>query len=225
MDYLLIDTSYETGIVGLFREGNLLHSAAVPLFANQSKGLFPILIRLLEEAQVRISDLEGVAVGVGPGSYTGMRVGAAIAKGIAYALDKPLAGVCSLKAFAPEKEGRFAVLIDARVSGGYVLLGECKGGRVEYASTPQVLPLDQLALEVKDVPTLITTPNNRIRQRLAALNPQAGWDWEEMDPSATHLGLAAWNAFQQGSFARDTQVELLYLRLTQAEIESKKVAE
>ncbi len=60
-----------------------------------------------------------VAVGVGPGSYTGIRVGAALAKALAYGWNVPLLGFCSLKAFGPAP-----VLVDARSGGFYALLGD-----------------------------------------------------------------------------------------------------
>jgi tRNA A37 threonylcarbamoyladenosine modification protein TsaB len=58
-----------------------------------------------------------IAVGIGPGSYTGIRVGAALAKTLAYGWNIPLLGFCSLKAFEP-----LPVLIDARMGGFYALL-------------------------------------------------------------------------------------------------------
>jgi tRNA threonylcarbamoyladenosine biosynthesis protein TsaB len=67
---------------------------------NASEQLMPLVAELMERAGMRMADLDAVAVGAGPGSFTGLRIGLATAKGLAFAADKPLWLVSSLGALA-----------------------------------------------------------------------------------------------------------------------------
>jgi tRNA threonylcarbamoyl adenosine modification protein YeaZ len=83
-----------------------------------------------------------ITVGTGPGSYTGIRVGVAMAKALAFGWSIPLAGFCSLQAFLPRECGPFAVLFDARMGGVYML----KGLRTETGTSfeePLRIPLSE----------------------------------------------------------------------------------
>ncbi|MBZ0238393.1 MAG: tRNA (adenosine(37)-N6)-threonylcarbamoyltransferase complex dimerization subunit type 1 TsaB, partial [Deltaproteobacteria bacterium] len=67
---------------------------------NASERLLPLVAELMERAGLRMADLDAVAVGAGPGSFTGLRIGLATAKGLAFAAEKPLWLVSSLGALA-----------------------------------------------------------------------------------------------------------------------------
>jgi len=97
----------------------MLGEARAEGFASEEISV--VVERLLEEKGWKITDLDLVAVGVGPGSYTGLRVGAAFAKGLNLATGVSLEGYCSLKAYLPP-EGD-ASLFDARAGGVYVYDG------------------------------------------------------------------------------------------------------
>lgn len=98
--YLGIDTSTSRGSLALARPGELL--AEVPLLerSQHARDLMERLHGLLEESRLRASDLRGVGVAVGPGSFTGVRIGMATAKGLAYALRIAAAGISTLEALA-----------------------------------------------------------------------------------------------------------------------------
>ena len=103
---LNIDTSTASAGVCLSREGELLAIAENKDQATHSSWLHPAIVGLLEETGYTMSDLQAVAVAAGPGSYTGLRVGMAAAKGLCYALDIPMIAEDTLKimAFAASKQ-------------------------------------------------------------------------------------------------------------------------
>lgn len=103
--------------------------------------------------------LEAVAVGVGPGSYTGTRVGVAAAKGLSFPRSLPLIGFCSLEGFVSEKEGVFASMIDAKLGGSYVLLQQREGKAVTLLSSPQLVSNEKLNFHLKEC-TEIVGPHN-----------------------------------------------------------------
>ena len=97
---LAFDTATSTATAALVRDGVALGERAVP-----SRGLMAAIDALLDDAGVVPGDLDGVACGVGPGSFTGVRIGLAHARGIALALDVPVAGVSTLAALAAGARG------------------------------------------------------------------------------------------------------------------------
>lgn len=219
MRYLLIDTAFENGVAGIFEGDRLLREINIPLFANQSRHLFPLLQQMLKESDFPLERLDFIASGVGPGSYTGMRVGAMIAKTFAHAIQKPLVGVCSLQGLSPTLLGPFAALVDARISGAYLLQGMQNSNGPHFNAEPQAVSLESLCASLANVPLLVTTPGNRIRQRIDSKFPNHSWNWQEQHLSIQNLGNAALASFKQGLHSNDASLKLLYLRPTQAELE------
>lgn len=96
---LAIDTSAERSGVALF-DGERLHEYAWPAGRGQTTQVPPRIDRLLADAGVAMADLRGIAVAIGPGTFTGLRVGLSLAKGIAIATGAPIVGVPTLVATA-----------------------------------------------------------------------------------------------------------------------------
>ena len=97
---LSIETATRTCSVALHRGGTLLALQEVHLEKSHSSLLHTMIDDLLAGAEVTRDELEAVAISMGPGSYTGLRIGASAAKGLCYALDIPLVGVDTLQAMA-----------------------------------------------------------------------------------------------------------------------------
>lgn len=99
---LCIDTTTENCSVALTKSGTLFASKE-QREGQQHAGLLTLLIeKILEESSVKMNELAAIAVSDGPGSYTGLRIGASTAKGLCYALNIPLIAVDTLKAMAYE---------------------------------------------------------------------------------------------------------------------------
>lgn len=97
---LSIETATPTCSVALHRAGTLLGLSEMHLEKSHSSLLHVMIDDLLAYAEVERSELAGIALSMGPGSYTGLRIGASAAKGLCYALDIPLVGVDTLAAMA-----------------------------------------------------------------------------------------------------------------------------
>jgi tRNA threonylcarbamoyladenosine biosynthesis protein TsaB len=114
---LAFDTATDVATVAVLRDGEPLgerRSRAVAVLADADE--------LLREAGLRPDDLDLLAVGVGPGSFTGVRIGLAAARGLGLALELPVAGVSTLEALAASGAGAVPV-IDARRREVFTLLG------------------------------------------------------------------------------------------------------
>jgi tRNA threonylcarbamoyladenosine biosynthesis protein TsaB len=93
--------------------------------ANHAEIVLPLIQSILTKARVAVAQLSGIAISIGPGSFTGLRVGLATAKGIAYASGLPLVGVSTLHATAarvPNFDGMICSLLDARKNEVYFAL-------------------------------------------------------------------------------------------------------
>lgn len=131
MPSLIIDTSTDLCLIGLLKADKVLLER---MFSHQnllSKNLFPAIQSLMEEGDVLPSDLSSIAVGIGPGSYTGTRLGAAVGKSLAFGLNIGLKPFYSPFAFLPQRQGSFAFLLPTRSEGYFVLQGTIKALRMD----------------------------------------------------------------------------------------------
>ncbi len=118
---LQINSFSPTASIALASEGIVLSTEENDLPQDHAKWLHPAIQRLIEAAKIKPDQLQAVAVVAGPGSYTGLRVGMAAAKGLCFALKIPLIGVNSLylmaeamASLAIEKKALLCPMIDAR---------------------------------------------------------------------------------------------------------------
>lgn len=145
MRVLAMDTSTFVGTVAVLRDGALLAEWSASVRATHGETLLPHVARALEQAGVPAKELDLIAVGIGPGSFTGTRIGMATAKGLALAEGKPIRGVSSLQAIAagmPAGALR-AVAVDAQKGELYCALYELTAeGVVERIAPFHALPAE-----------------------------------------------------------------------------------
>ena len=219
MRTLLLETSTERGIVAIVEDGALLFHQELPFGLQNSQLILPILSEGLRSTHLNSSDFSMVGVGIGPGSYTGIRVGATIAKTLAFACHLPLIGVCTLDLFIPEEDGVFAAIIDAKIGGAYLQIGCKADGQIIWAQGPMVCLLPQAIELLRKVPVLVTPNAAQLQAKLRALCPDVSWQWVERYPCPLRLASVVGERFVRGEWDKEGQLELLYMRKTQAEIE------
>lgn len=131
---LAVDTSTPTGSVALLNEKNLIAEFNQDSSSTFSERLLPTIQFILKSSGMAIQDISGFAVAVGPGSFTGIRIGLSTIKSFAYASGKPVAPVSTLMALAMKllpSSGLICPLIDARKKEIYTALFESRRGRLE----------------------------------------------------------------------------------------------
>jgi tRNA threonylcarbamoyladenosine biosynthesis protein TsaB len=144
----VVDTAY----------GGMQASQSVPMVRGHAEALMPLVARVMKEAGLQFPDIDRVVVTTGPGSFTGLRVGIAAARGIALAADKPALGVSTLAAYAAshladDKETTPVIAaIDARHQHVYLQVFGL-GGRVLL--TPQLATLAEAVRAAAEAPCRI----------------------------------------------------------------------
>jgi len=117
---LSLETSTPICSIALHRYGIVLGDKSLDVPGSHSEKLMGMIEALLEECQLTIKQISAVAISEGPGSYTGLRIGVSVAKGLAFARDIPLIGISTLKAlsygakFQIEASGLIVAMLDAR---------------------------------------------------------------------------------------------------------------
>jgi tRNA threonylcarbamoyladenosine biosynthesis protein TsaB len=139
---LALETATHRLSVALWLDGRIIERAA-ELPNGSSEWLLPNVHALLAEAGSSLKSLDGIAFGAGPGSFTGLRLAAGCAQGMAYGLDLPVLGIGTLEALAlASGEARAYTCIDARMNEVYVAAYE---NGVEVMA-PIVCPPEQASL-------------------------------------------------------------------------------
>ena len=204
MKLLALDAATEACSVALNLDGEVTeHFAVIP--RRHSHELLPMVEGILATAGMKLTDMDAIAFGCGPGAFTGLRVAVAITQGLAYAVDLPVIPVSTLAALAQQGwrvqgERRVLSAIDARMSEVYW------GAFVEQNGL--MLPVQD---EIVMAPNKVATP----AQNSPWFGMGTGWGSDcvvETYPHAHDIALLAAKDFQQGKLLPAEQAMPVYLR-------------
>lgn len=153
-----LDTSTTTGGVAIITEERLIANYQLDITVTHSARLFPAIDVILRDVHISLNKLDGIAVAVGPGSFTGLRIGVAAAKSLAYLNKIPLIGISTLDALAfPFSQTNLLVcsILDALRGEVYAAIYKTKDGKQEKISDDIVISIPKL-LEQLQSPCLFT---------------------------------------------------------------------
>ncbi len=182
MKILGIDTSGYANAVGI-TEGN--HTLAEKIFATRTDSLGQIITNIdtvLAEARLRLENIDGFGVGLGPGSWTGIRIGVTVAKILAYSQDKPVAGISTLEALAYNHTSSSAQVCPIISVGTrdavYAALYRRQGEKMTRLSDYYVGDIHELAGIIREPTVFVSAEGNNypevIRRTLGAPDMEAG---------------------------------------------------
>ncbi len=144
---LAIDTSTRTGSVAVSRDREVLGEILLNVRNTHSERLLLLVSQLLSDTGVSLKEIDAFATALGPGSFTGLRVGIATIKGLAMATGKPVIGISSLQILAmnvPLAPHLICPLFDARKKEVYAGLYHWQAGGAEPLRADAVLAPDRL---------------------------------------------------------------------------------
>ncbi len=223
---LAFETSAKAGSVALTEDGRLLGESYQNTGLTHSQTLLTMAQELLTSCGYQPSDVQAVAVANGPGSFTGVRIGVAAAKGFAWGAELPCCGVSTLEAMAlgfGAHNGYVLSVMDARREQVYTATFHAENGQLRRVTEDRAISLEELKKELislkepvflvgdgsilcyntlsEDIPALVLPPEHRMHQR------------------ASGVALAAAALLQAGECCDGSTLTPNYLRVSQAERE------
>jgi len=152
--YILgIETSTKTGSVAVVSEAGVIAQYSLNIEVTHSERLMSTVDRVLRDTGLAVADLDGFAVAIGPGSFTGLRIGISTVKGLALATGKPVAAVPTLQALAwnlPCSALPVCPLLDARKNEVYAALYAYDDSVLVQMMPETVVSLSRLADQIKE---------------------------------------------------------------------------
>lgn len=154
MKILAIDSSGLAATVALLCDGILTGEYTIHNKKTHSQTLLPMIHDMLQMAEVDVKELDGIAVAAGPGSFTGLRIGAATAKGLAQTLAIPIVAVPALEGLAFNVEGTEALacpIMDARRNQVYYGIYNVKGECPEVIENQSAAPIEEVVEKLNEL--------------------------------------------------------------------------
>ena len=152
--YILgIETSTKTGSVAIVSEDGVIAQYSLNIEVTHSERLMSTVDRVLTDTGFQIADMDGYAVAIGPGSFTGLRIGLAAVKGLALVTGKPVAAVPTLKALAwnlPYAAYPVCPMLDARKNEVYAATYRFEGSALVHGMAEAVISLSRLSGRISE---------------------------------------------------------------------------
>ena len=221
---LAFETSAKAASVALLQDRELLAESYQNTGLTHSQTLLSMAQDMLRGSGYTPRQVEAVAVAAGPGSFTGVRIGVAAAKGFAWGAQLPLYGVSTLEAMALHlgvHSGYVVGVMDARRSQVYTATFHADAGELTRLTEDRAISLEQLGAELKSLsePVFLVGDGsllcyNTLEQANLILPAS-----HRMHQRASGVGLAAAARIQRGEAGDPAALKPNYLRLSQAERE------
>ena len=225
MRILAMDTSCSVAAVAVLEEDKLLAHTYLDDKLTHSQKLMPMVAQVLRELGLRPEDIDVYGASVGPGSFTGLRIGIATVKGLARGADKPVCGISTTMAMAyqfPYCQMEICPMLDAR--NGQVFYGRYRyeNGTLQELTPPGVLPAVQLAADFSG-PVLLMGDGAVKYKDTFAPDPQVWFAPPHLNmPSGAAVAYGILQKARAGESMPPAQLLPLYVRKSQAEQEREK---
>lgn len=154
MKVLGIDSSGLVASVAVVEDGQMLAEYTVNYKKTHSQTLLPMLNEIAQMIELDLKSLDVIAVAAGPGSFTGLRIGSATAKGLGLALEKPLVSVPTVEGLAYNFCGSDKVvcpLMDARRNQVYTGIYEFNGNELKIIESQMAVGIDEIAEKINSL--------------------------------------------------------------------------
>lgn len=232
MRILAFETSAKAASVALLQDGNLLGEYMQNSGQTHSRTVMQMAQDLLKNCDLSAKDVDAVACAAGPGSFTGVRIGLAAAKGFAWGREIPLVGVSTLEAMARTvavADGVYCAAMDARRNQVYTALFQVENGVFRRLMDDSAISLEELGEKLSRIagPKYLVGDGAALCCRsLSEQVPQLYLLPEHLRMQrASGTALVAWKKLQAGEVLPAGSVTPNYLRLSQAERERLKKLE
>ncbi len=227
MIILSIDSSTPVAGIAVSDGRKLLGEVMINTQNTHSEKLMPMVAQLLDDLQMTIQQIEAVAVTCGPGSFTGLRIGMATAKGIVQGGGKQLIAVPTLDCLAQNLNhynGIICPIMNAQKKQVYTAIYRSGESNLERLSDYQAIEADKLAEQLLELNETVWFTGDGVEAFADVFQAKLGdkcklADGNTVLPRAGSLAMLAANRAEQNQFDDLYQTELIYIRKSEAEVQ------
>jgi tRNA threonylcarbamoyladenosine biosynthesis protein TsaB len=227
MKLLALDSSGMVASVAIVTEEGLLAEYTVDYKKTHSQTLLPMLDIITKMVELDLQTVDGIAVAAGPGSFTGLRIGSATAKGLGLALNKPIIGVPTLEGLAYNLYGTdklICPMMDARRKQVYTGLYEFAGEELVVVKEQKALPVEELIDEINALEREVIFLGDAaaVYRELIKDRTKVAFSFAPVHlckQRAGAIGALGLQYYKQNRIESAAEHEPVYLRLSQAERE------
>ncbi|MFI3140740.1 MAG: tRNA (adenosine(37)-N6)-threonylcarbamoyltransferase complex dimerization subunit type 1 TsaB [Clostridia bacterium] len=223
MKILAIDTSATSAGVAIVEDGKILSESFINTTLTHSGTLMPMVDCTLKNAKIELDSIDYFACSVGPGSFTGIRIGISALKGMADALDKKCLPVSTLEAIAYNLVGQDVVAVsvmDARCNQVYCAIFDIDGETVTRLTDDEAIKIDELAMELENYDKQIVFVGDGAKLCHGKLGYKMA-SAANVYQKASSVAFAAEKQYSEDKLITGEKLVPVYLRLSQAERELK----
>lgn len=212
---LSIETATSACSVALHRRGVLIGKSELFVEKSHSGMLTEMINQLLQNVSCTVSDLQAIAVSKGPGSYTGLRIGLATAKGLCFGLNVPLIGINTLEGLLQQVRGNhhqmqyFCPMLDARRMEVYCMIAN-QEGQVVRETSAVIVDKDSFGSYLEGAGILFF--GNGAAKCREVIQHAKAFFLDEVNASAAGIGELAYQRYAQGQFEDLAYFEPYYLK-------------
>ena len=227
MKLLALDSSGMVASVAIVTEEGLLAEYTVDYKKTHSQTLLPMLDIIVKMVELDLAAVDGIAVAAGPGSFTGLRIGSATAKGLGLALDKPIIGVPTLEGLAYNLYGTdklICPMMDARRNQVYTGLYEFARDGLRVIMEQKAVPVEEIIGEINSLGREVVFLGDAVPvyKELIVERTKVDFTFAPVHlckQRAGAVGALGIQYFKQNRIEAATEHEPVYLRVSQAERE------
>lgn len=223
-----VDTSTMTAGIGIVEDTEILVEAKFNVEITYSEILLSSIDQVLKNVSLKIDDMDGYAISIGPGSFTGLRIGLSTVKGLSFASGKPIVPVPSLDALARLSlycQYPVVTMLDAKKNQVYATIYETKDGELKRQSDYLVIDVEDLVKRISQK-TLFVGSGAKLYQKklIELLKDKAYFSLAEQSlPSGAAVALLGHQKLVMGRSEDIVNLEPLYLRKSEAELKFRNV--
>jgi tRNA threonylcarbamoyladenosine biosynthesis protein TsaB len=226
MKILAIDTTGLAASVAIVDEERTIAEFTTNYKKTHSQTIMPMIEKLVQITELDLSELDYIACACGPGSFTGLRIGAATAKGLAHALDKTIIPIPTLDGLASNMHGVSELIVpimDARRNQVYSAIYSCMGGSPELVSEYMACDIDELIARVLEIDENAVFLGDGVPVFKAKLAEYSGFSLAPVCANMQRAACVGKLALERTDRAvKCNDFEILYLRKSQAEREREE---
>ena len=227
MKILALDSSGLVASVAIVTENAMLAEYTVNYKKTHSQTLLPMLNEIVKMADINMEEIDAIAVAAGPGSFTGLRIGSATAKGLGLALNKPLIAVPTLEGLAYNLYGTKQLvcpLMDARRNQVYTGIYEFTGKQLRVVKEQVAIAVEELIQEINEIgrEVIFLGDGAEVYNEIIQAKMNAPYSFAPVHLSrqrAGAVGALGIELYKKEQIETAAMHEPIYLRVSQAERE------